>query len=387
MLHILNIIVDEKFIDNVIECHDLFAGSVLHDYVIVGNVLSFKYIKRFSSRVKFVSNSNFLSYVNENKFDAIFLHSFFIISPNLILKIPKSIKVFWFAWGYDLYSYLPKPFIDADLLGPETQIIQKKIKKNIDWKKKLKAFVKEISFYNKLKIRSYYKAVSRIDYFSGVLDFEHSLMKKVSGFRAEKVTYTYNSISVMNFADGECHWKGRDKTKNNILIGNSADYSNNHLDILKYFKNIDLGSSVIYIPLSYSGDPEYIDCVKSKYSERFGKNFVSMDTFIPYQEYTEIVSSCSVAIFAHERQQAIGNICAAFRNGCKVFLSETNRVYKYYKDLGMTVFSLQSDFTQEELNTPLADDLVEKNIKILNVRASRSTYIKDMEYILDCIVK
>ncbi len=388
MLRILNIIVDEKFIDNVIECHDIFSEKVYHDYVIVGQKNeAFKYIKRFVNRVHQISNSEFSCYLKNNKFDAVFLHSFFIIDPKLIINIPKQIKVFWFSWGYDLYSYLPKPFININLLGPETEIIKKKTEQTIVWSKKLKSFIKDITFYNNYKNRCYYKAVSRIDYFSGVLDFEYSLMKKVPEFRAEKVTYTYNSIPVMNFADSGSHWKGRDITKNNILIGNSADYSNNHLDILKYFKNIDIGYSVIYLPLSYSGELEYVDYVKSKYSERFGRNFVSMDTFIPYSEYTEIISSCSVAIFAHERQQAIGNICAAFRNGSKVFLSETNDVYKYYKDLGMTVFSLQHDFNQEELNTPLADELVEKNIQILNVRASRNTYIKDMNYIFDCINK
>ena len=52
---------DEKFIDDVIECHDIFSEKVIHDYVIVGEKQeSYKYIKKFPDRVKIVSSSSFL---------------------------------------------------------------------------------------------------------------------------------------------------------------------------------------------------------------------------------------------------------------------------------------------------------------------------------------
>lgn len=380
MVRILNIVTDEKFIDDVIECHDIFSEKVIHDYVIVGEKQeSYKYIKKFPDRVKIVSSSSFLPYLKSNGFDAIFLHSFFVLDSNLIVEIPKQIKVFWFAWGYDIYSHIPDPFIKVDLYGVETKRIKKMLEPN-DFKSKLRSFLKTVFCYDQIKSHVYYKAISRIDYFSGVLDFEYSLMENVRNFRAKKVTYTYNSISVMDSVNRECLCNG-----NNILIGNSADDTNNHLDVLKYIKNIDLGNSLIYIPLSYAGGQIYIDYVKNVYKSDFGDKFVPIDHFIPYQEYTQIMASCSVAIFAHERQQAIGNICAAFRKGCKVFLSETSNVYKYYKSLGMTVFSLQREFSSDALKTKLTDEQVIENIRILDRRACRETYIKDMNHILECI--
>lgn len=228
---VLNIVLDEKFIDGTIERHEFFMDRMSCDYIIVdNNFQQFKYIKKYTERIKVIPESDFLFYLKENSYDAIILHSLGVLKSKLIVSIPKSIKVFWFAWGYDIYT-MPKnhPFIKVDLYGEETRKVKKTIEeKDVEWEKKLKSFIKKITFYNSYYTRQYYKAVSRIDYFSGVLDYEFSLMQNVSAFRAKKVNYRYCRIIPDSTIDSNL-FKGK-----NILIGNSADYSNNHLDILKY---------------------------------------------------------------------------------------------------------------------------------------------------------
>lgn len=378
---VLNIVLDEKFIDDTIERHEIFQERMSCDYIFIDNKFQhFKYIKKYPERVKVIPESEFLSYLKGNFYDAIFLHSLGVLKPQLIVSIPKSIKVFWFAWGYDIYTIPKDPFIKVDLYGTETKKVKKTIEeKNVNWKIKLKSFIKEITFYNNYYTRQYYKAISRIDYFSGILDYEFYLMQNIPAFRAKKVNYRYCRIKPDSTTDSNL-FKGK-----NILIGNSADYSNNHLDILKYFKNINLGDSTVFVPLSYSGNREYVDCVKSKYSSAFGENFVPLENFMSYQEYYEILNSCSVMIFAHERQQAMGNIYTALKMGCKVYLSETNKVFSYYKNLGVTVFSIQKDLNQENINKPLTDEQIMNNKKILSQIVSRETYFKQINHIIDCI--
>ena len=107
---------------------------------------------------------------------------------------------------------------------------------------------------------------------------------------------------------------------------------------------------------------------------------------MPSQEYFELVLSCSVAIFFMERQQAVGNIGRALRYGCKVFLSETNPVYTYYKDLGLKVFSIQQDLVQKEIDSPLSMEDIENNRAILSKRTNKEQYIRDLNYIYECII-
>ena len=90
-------------------------------------------------------------------------------------------------------------------------------------------------------------------------------------------------------------------------------------------------------------------------------------------------------IFAHERQQAMGNIYTALKMGCKVYLSETNKVFSYYKNLGVAVFSIQKDLNQENINKPLTDEQIMNNKKILSQIVSRETYFKQINHIIDCI--
>lgn len=369
VLKIADVVSDEKFIDGVIECQDLTTITAEHEYVVVSDSnYDFRYISKYKNRVKYISPLRFLSYLEEKKIDAVFLHSFCVLSSSLIVKIPLNIKVFWFSWGYDIYNFpLSRPFVRLSLYGDKTSRIlpQKRFS--------LKSIIKELIGFRKKETNIQYKALNRIDYYSGVLEYEYELLKSNSEFRAKPVSYQYSNLSILFAEVDEKVYDG-----NNILIGNSGNQCNNHVDIIQYLQNVEIKRRKIYMPLSYAGVPEYISKVKSFYEKSFGGSFAPLDTFIPYNEYLNLISSCSVAIFAHERQQAIGNINMALQNGCKVFLSETNKVYGFYKSLGIVLFSLQSDLSQVELDTPLTKEQVMNNKQILHSRYCKETYMNNL---------
>lgn len=369
MLKIANIISDEKFIDGVIECQDLTSLMAEHEYIIVSDsIVDFKYIKKYRNKVTHILPKQFLGYLIENEFDAVFLHSFCVLFPSLIVQIPLGIKVFWFSWGYDIYTY-PKshPFVQLNLYGKETRKILPKTGFHI------KSAIKNLLGLKALKSNLEYKALNRIDFYSGVLEYEYDLLKSISVFKAKPVSYQYSNLSILDQKVDNKIFTG-----NNILIGNSGDCSNNHIDVIKYLQSVNLNNRKIYMPLAYSGMPEYIFKVKCLYEQKFKIKFVPLETFVPYDEYLNIMSSCSVAIFAHERQQAIGNINMALQNGCKVFISETNLVYDFYKKLGITLFSLQTDFSQKELDTPLEEDQILNNKRIIRDRYCKDTYLRNL---------
>ena len=281
-----------------------------------------------------------------------------------------------------------KPFIRLELIKKETQKELDKLNNPIvtQKSKSLKDYLRPIKYIfcdsptNKV-VRQYYNAVKRVDYFSGILEYEYDLMKAVKGFRAKRVIFKYASRHNLENSDVAELYKGH-----NLLIGNSAASTNNHLDIIPFIKKLNLGERKIIIPLSYPNTKEYIEDIANAYHQEFGENVIVLKDFMPAQEYSKLISSCSVAIFFMERQQAIGNITLALKNGCKVFLSETNPVYSYYKDLGMKLFSVQQDLVQSEIDSPLSNEDIDNNREILSKRNNKKQYIQNMNYIYDCIV-
>ena len=374
MLHIVNLIVDDKFIDNVIEFHSLTSAYCRHEYILLScnRNQKYRYITRGNDVVRMHPDC-FIDYVNKGNVDAIFLHSLFSIPLELLPKIRKEIKTFWFAWGYDIYespSY--SPFIPLQLYHEQTSRFIKQYGGGI--LSIVKSFVKMLLGKYRSSEKQYHlykEAVERIDYFSGVLPAEYGLAKTISYFHALPVSYSY---VIKNF--GIIH--NENCEGNNILIGNSANPTNNHLDVFAYLKSLELADRNIILPLSYGGSQNYVSHVIKEAKNILGNNVTILEDFLPLNKYTQLIESCNVAIFYHERQQALGNIFLAIKRGCKVFLSEKSITYQYFKNVGVVIFSIQHDLNQMELDKPLSErerkrnkDIVlslnDENVKIANM--------------------
>lgn len=374
MAKILDVVTDQKFIDSVIEKNDVLDTFSEHEYVMVGLTDSYQYLKN-TERITQVGKEHILDYIKEREYDAVFLHNLYSLPLELIPLIPQKIKVFWSLWGFDIYGR-PKdnPLIKVDLYHEKTL-------KSIDKQKSLIEKCKNLLKKLLNKSRSDYsicrKAIERIDYISGILPFEYSLIKKeLPDIKALPFNYSYSSISALrrsiNFEPN---------IGNAILIGNSADMANNHLDVFDYLENMNLENRSVYCPLSYSGNSLYVDDVIERGVSLFGQNFKPLRNFLESDEYRKIQKECAYCIFFHERQQAMATINGALKLGGKVFLSETNPVFKYYKELGIHIFSIQKDLNQEELSSHLTAQQVRDNALILHNLRNIETETENLKVI------
>lgn len=374
---ICNICADEKFIDNAIEGMDLFADKWNSLWIICQNTNNeLKYIKKHINRITKVQENNVLNYISEYGFDAVILHSFGVISPAVIANIPLGIKVFWFGWGYDIYNY-PKqrPFLKWNLYKPLTA---KYLRPSLY--KKGRSLVSKLLFTLKGNGRVYKRALNRVDYFAGIIEFEYDLLKSNPNFRAQKVSFVYSSIcSVTSYGNFE-KYDGR-----NILIGNSAADTNNHLDLLEHLKLLDLSDRKIILPLSYAGAEKYVSDVVNAYKSFFGDSVIALTSFMPFEQYKKYILSCNVAIFFMERQQAMGNIHSALKFGCKVYLSNKNPVYEYYKGLGFSVYSVEKELSNEHISIGLTDAEIDNNRFLLKNRYEYKSYLNKLETIYQAI--
>jgi hypothetical protein len=136
-----------------------------------------------------------------------------------------------------------------------------------------------------------------------------------------------------------------------LLLGNSGDQSNNHIDIIKIIKKRSINNK-IYLSIAYGGDDNYKKYIFNLL-DQCSLDYYAQEDFIDLCEYKKNIRQCRVAVFGHLRQQAIGNINLCILNGCKVFLYKESIAYLYYKNLGFNIYSIEDDLFQENIDQPM----------------------------------
>lgn len=107
-----------------------------------------------------------------------------------------------------------------------------------------------------------------------------------------------------------------------IQVGNSADPSNQHLEMLEWLKPYANESMEICTPLSYGfqGCEGYRDSVVRRGIELFGAKFKPMQHLLDAEAYNQHLASVDVMIFNHRRQQGLGNLAISLYMGTKIYL-------------------------------------------------------------------
>lgn len=338
-MNIIHCIGDEKFIDGVIEVFDRFQGTHTNRYVFfpenkVGK--TFQFLKHHADQVVTVDRHKALSYIHEMPCDVMVMHNISTFPVEDMAKIDRRIKVVWLAWGYDLYASIKGhcPFIPITQYRPLTQQALDR-----DWFNRIRMFAKRTRWHLLSYGRMLEEGVARVDYFSGVIPWEYDMMTRNSFFHARQADFTYFSLKPESADEHEQSVN----TNGNILLGNSAGNTNNHIDVLEQLSHYDLGGRKVYVPLSYAGRKHYIREVIKAGRKYMGDHFVPMNTFIPLPEYQKIIASCGYAIFAIERQQALSNIWMAIDNGLTIFLSSSSPLFQHLRQQGYHLFTTQDD--------------------------------------------
>lgn len=125
-----------------------------------------------------------------------------------------------------------------------------------------------------------------------------------------------------------------------ILIGNSADPSNKHLEILYLLEKFSTENIKIYCPLSYGGTIEYIDKVIFEGTQIFGEKFTVVKEMMDPAKYADFLSEMDIVVMNHDRQQGLGNIMASLFLGKKVYLKSDTTSFHFLTQNGCKVESV-----------------------------------------------
>ena len=236
--------------------------------------------------------------------DRVHVHGLFSFPLILLLAFCSSVgkKTLWYIFGDDLYC----------LSRPKNTI-----------KNKIHLYLRKRAYRNISSVAT----TVRGDYL---------LLKQIMqrDYTFCELRYGPGSIEMIEPYISEVH----KHDKINVLIGNSATRTNHHIDVFEKIKRIVTDDFEVYVPLSY-GDTQYAEEVIEAGKTILGLAFHPMTELLPQDEYFRFLASIDVAVFACDRQQAMGNILALLFAGAKVYLRNDTSMWNYFaNEYGIAVF-------------------------------------------------
>ena len=220
------------------------------------------------------------------------------------------------------------------------------------------------------------QVIKRIRHFVTYLKGDYELVKKwygAKGILHECFMYPsnlYKEYDVKPKADGGII---------NIQVGNSADLTNNHIEVFEKLRKHKDRNIKIYVPLSYSdSDQDYVKDVIAKGKEIFGDKFIALTEFMSFEKYLDFLGAIDITIFAHKRQQAMGNAISLLGMGKKVYMRNDITPWTLFAEIGVKVF----DFNSIDL-VPIKSEVMNENIKIIKSYFSKENYLNQLVKIFD----
>jgi hypothetical protein len=363
---ILHIAQDEKFIN---AAHYLFelAFPGQNKFVIVKPAADppIKFIDEnwdFQYEVMSADTDKRLAAMS-NKHQITVFHGLNKFKGSVFLRSENQSRFMTIIYGAEIYN---SEIIGGEFIGPATQ----KLRDTLERKTTIVDAVKDV--YRKIAykdIRKYEEVdlaevLYKMPVFGSLpgFSYNHFIANGIYNPAVAKISFTYYPIEfIINNADLRVRGE-------NILLGNSASATNNHLEAFEQLKEINLNQRKIIAPLSY-GKKKYARAIKAYGERMFPDNFTALTTFLPLEEYNKIISQCGFVIMNHSRPQAVGNIIAALYMGSKVFLNNT-AAYQYFKQLGCHVFLIERDLRGEDSFQLLSEEQISHNRKVLQAELS-----------------
>jgi Flp pilus assembly protein TadD len=276
-----------------------------------------KYIHLCFNHLYAKSLSDMLAFLNEeyDQQHLLFVESHWAIEeykPDL----SRNEHAAWFNHKYDLKAVINR-CLDADVNGLFVHGLffswQKKLIKEIGSKKHIGWIIWGGDLYNPIKVKKpLVDIVEHIDSIHSLVEGDVAVFKKYYG---DRPTYRfgypypglYGDIPQMNESNG----------RSRIIVGNSGDYSNNHIEILEALRTKkDVRHYDILLPVSYNLIPEYENAIHKWLKAAGMSDLVKLiKNFIEPDKYHAFVESSEMLITAHNRQQAIGNMLLSLYNG------------------------------------------------------------------------
>ena len=211
-------------------------------------------------------------------YDWVILHSLNEFNSTLFISSGEQGKFVGIFWGAELYT--KEVFPDKEFLGKFTSSINLP---NIipTFKDKLRMTLSTLFRQDQALVKGSIKqAASKLSYFAVPYEEEFNFFqnKGIIPHYSRFIPFTYYPLEFILKGNEHIHVNGND-----ILIGNSANYTNNHLEVFYKINEIGIGNRKVILPLSY-GDAQYGDYI------HYGVSFSDLALFRSGSSFRAIYS-------------------------------------------------------------------------------------------------
>lgn len=291
--------------------------------------------------------------------------------------MPKQLPAYWLFFGAEYYND-PK-FCKSEALGPQTRLLPVKTgnrRSKTNGLNRLVSFVQgrfsRSARATQPRTRDKKLAFKRMNCVATHLPNELEQIKASLGIKPEWLNFSYYTIE--DFQSDQCE---KFIKRDQLILGNSATASNNHLEALSVLKNLKYKGKII-CPLNY-GDNTYRESIEISANKIFPTTFTSLTDYLPLALYNKQIAESSVMIMNHYRQQGLGNIITALWYGTRVFISARSPVLSYFRKIGCIIHSIEDDLYSSEQLKPLTESEKQTNRAILSDAYARETFISSIQ--------
>lgn len=268
--------------------------------------------------------------------DLVVLYGLDVVKSYLATRLPQNVVVAWRFFGGELYWKNVADYLsERSLRLYRTYNIPRQLKR-------LFSQLKPSIMYGSSSNALFADAVKRIDLFLGLSEYEydhlashwHNLPRFVQLPMLDTATISGNIRNNIYNKDDL------------VIIGNSANIWNNHLDIIDLINNSNVDDKLSFlIPFSYGSGREYLNEVRRQI-KKTPKNIRLLEDFMPRDTYFEFITTAKAAVINSYRQMAMGNIFVLLAQGVKIYLNPRNVIYHWLVDHAMSVYTIE-DFASD----------------------------------------
>jgi dTDP-N-acetylfucosamine:lipid II N-acetylfucosaminyltransferase len=381
LTYIAHVAQDDKFVDMGYRQFEAVAPG-RNRLLVPSKSRALQFVK--SKAVEFCSLRQLKERFQDKRCVAIIFHS---LNDATLLKLTpaRNKTVVWIGWGYDYYANLLSNAYPDGLLLPKTKSLL--IERPIVRQSLLSIGKRIVKPALGLSLRSKARLLKRVDIFSPVIELEYQMIRKFNPwFKAKYIPWNYEMDDEVLAGSG----LRTEAPAENILVGNSASYENNHLEVFDILeRHVNLADRKIIVPLSYGGDDWYKDEIVSMGKRKFGAQFVPLTAFLSIGEYVGVLQSCGHVFMNHLRQQGGTNIAISMLRGAKVYMNSPNPLYGWLEAKGCSIASIDAMYlaTGKKNLTPLSKPDQQKNIDIINACWGHHTLRENTQRLVQFLLK
>ena len=363
-MRILHLIIDHQVIERMLDIFEIVFPTS-NDVLVFSDASEYKHLNKHAlcRRISKENVKKESETFDFSSYDYIVAHYLTLEMVDFISHAPKNIHVCWEIYGADLYDQflVPCGFKMLYTNSLKYSSLPKRIMNRFGvYNLLLSIYTRNLKQLFCVRRRYFKKITNRLDSVEVGCVGDAKLLEKYSGRAIDtykcfnySLKKTLGDLYNMQFSDG-----------NDIMIGNSASLSNNHLYVLNYIKNFSLGESKIIMPLSYGGFPSYKTDVMTEYQTLFSEKIFFLLDYIPLNKYNHIFKEIKTMVMAAWRQESIGTITMGLYMGIKIYMSNKSPLYLSLKEEGFYLYEIEN-VDEIEFVTPLSKDIKEYNRALL----------------------